>query len=66
MKKDYCLAKKDKKKKKDKGKKKQEEPIVKIEEINALSGDIEEGDILLNSGLELSQFLTTDDIVVQD
>ena len=39
---------------------------MKIEEINALSGDSEEGDILLNSSLELSQFVTTNDIAVQD
>ena len=50
----------------DKLKKKQEEPNVKIEEINALSGDSEEGDILLNSSLELSQLVTTDDLAMQD
>ena len=39
---------------------------MKIEEINALSGDNEEGDILLNLGLDLSQLVTTYDIAVQD
>ena len=38
---------------------------VKIEEINAMSED-EDGDILLNSGLEYSQLVTTVDQNVQD
>ena len=39
---------------------------MKIEEINAVSGASEKGDILLNSGLELSQLVTIDDLVVED
>ena len=31
-----------------------------------MDGDIEEGEILLNSGLESSQLVTTDDLAVQD
>ena len=68
LKKDCRSAKKDKH---DKGKgKKQEDDnkgksSVKIEEINAVSGD-EDGDILLNSGLEQSQLVTTVDQSVQD
>ena len=46
--------------------KKQEEPSVKAKEINALSRDNEEGRILLNLGLELSQLVTTNDNAVQD
>ena len=56
LKKDCRSSKKDKKEKQDKGKKKQDESSsgVKIEEINAVDGDSEEGEILLNSGLESS------------
>ena len=49
-----------------KGKEEARESSVKIEEINALSGDNEEGDILLKSRLELSYLVTTNDIAVQD
>ena len=50
----YCQSlKKDKEKIWDKGKKKQYESNMKIEEINIVSGDSEEGVIVLNSGLEL-------------
>ena len=68
LKKDCRSSKKDKKEKQDKGKKKQDESSsgVKIEEINAVDGDSEEGEILLNSGLESSQLVTTDDLAVQD
>ena len=31
-----------------------------------MDGDSEEGDILLNSGLESSQLVTTDDLAMQD
>ena len=31
-----------------------------------MDGDNEEGEILLNSGLESSQLVTTDDLAVQD
>ena len=68
MKKDCHSTKKDKQ---DEGKgKKQEDDNkgksnVKIEEINVVNKD-EDGDILLNSGLEQSQLVTTIDQNVQD
>ena len=68
LEKDYWSSKKDKKEKQDKGKKNEDDSSsgVKIEEINAVDGDSEEGEILLNSGLESSQLVTTDDLAVQD
>ena len=54
------------KQEKGKEKAKEEKPksSVKIEEINAVSED--EGDILLNSGLDAAHMVTTDDIVLHD
>ena len=43
--------------------------LVKIEEINAVEINIvseDEGDILLNSGLDVAHMVTTDDIVLYD
>ena len=39
---------------------------MKIEKINASSRDSEEGEIILNSCLEPSQLVTTNDITLQD
>ena len=64
MKKECASTKKDKQ---DKGEGKKQEDnnkgksSVKIEEINVVSEEDEDGDILLNSGLEWSQFLATVD-----
>ena len=70
MKKDCHLWKKEKgndkkqDKKQDKNKDKASSSSVKIEEINAVSVDSEDGDILLTSSLDNAHLVTTNDLVM--
>ena len=72
MKKDCHLWKKEKgndkkqEKKQDKNKDKASSSIVKIEEINAVSVDSEDGEILLISTLDSAQLVATDDLIMHD
>ena len=62
LKRDYRTYKQEKGK--EKAKEEKPKSSVKIEEINAVSGD--EGDILLNSSLDAAHMVTIDDIVLHD
>lgn len=50
----------------DRGDKDYSKAIVKIEEINAVSDDGEDGDVLLTSKLECAQLVITDDLILHD
>ena len=58
--------KKDGNNKQDKGKDKIYSSSVKIEEINAISEEFEDGEILLTSSLDSAQLVATDDLIMHD
>ena len=72
MKKDFQLWKNEKgndkkqDKKQDKNKDRASSSGVKIEEINAVSEESEDGEILLTSSLDSAQLVATDDLIMHD
>ena len=67
MKKNFHIQKKEKgKEKKQEGGKAKEGSSVKVEEVNAITEDFQDGDVLLTSSLDAAYMVAIDDLVMHD